>query len=72
MAKYIVYKGSADQFRFRMVDDAGNTVIIDDVHQNSGLFPTKEECISALMAHDPNAVIEDRTPQPEQEGDVNG
>ena len=72
MANYLVYKGSADQFRFRQVDENGNTVIIDDVHQNSELYATKEECIAALMALDPTAVIEDRTPQPEQETPVNG
>lgn len=69
MGKYIIYKGYADQYRWRQVDpegDSTDTLVVDGEPSFSGLFDTKESAIADVQAKDPEAVIVDREAQLEE------
>lgn len=60
MGKYIIYQGHAELFRWREVDEKGNTVIVDGKPSQSELLPTREAAIKAAEARDPKAELDIR------------
>ena len=60
MAKFIVYQGAEEKYRWRQVDDEGNFLAQAD------LLDTPQEAIDAVNALSPDAEIDDRTVEDEE------